>query len=104
MTWAAIHKIKEEEKKLNEKMDEEMIKIQQKYDELKNPLINKIAKIASGQVFQKQLYTEHELTKNLSVNKNKPQAIPGYWKNTLQSVGFIQNDEDAAILDSCTHL
>ena len=29
-------------------MDEEMIKIQQKYDELKNPLINKIAKIASG--------------------------------------------------------
>ncbi len=53
MTWAAIHKIKEEQKKLNEKMDEEMIKIQQKYDELKNPLINKIAKIASGQVFEK---------------------------------------------------
>lgn len=59
LTWAAIHKLKEQEKELNQKMDEEMRKIQAKFDILRTPLIHKIAKIASGHPVEKEIYTHH---------------------------------------------
>jgi hypothetical protein len=30
----------------------------------------------------------------MNVNKSKPQAIPGFWKSALNTVGFIQCEED----------
>lgn len=76
--------------------------IQQKFEVLKSPLIHKIAKVASGHKFEKQLYNQHELTKSISANKHKPQAIPGFWKKSLESVGFVHGEEDGTILESCT--
>ncbi len=49
LTWAAIHKLKQDEKEINKQMDEEMRKVQAKFDLLKAPIFHKIAKIASGQ-------------------------------------------------------
>lgn len=48
LTWAAIHKLKEEQKMMNDLMDLEMKKVQSKYDLLRMPLIHKVAKAASG--------------------------------------------------------
>lgn len=53
MTWAAIYRLKEQEKELNDKMEDEMRKIQEKYDELKNPLIKKISKVVVGEPVEK---------------------------------------------------
>jgi len=53
LTWAAIHKLKEEEREINKKMDEEMRKIQEKFDLLKTPIFHKIAKVASGHPVEK---------------------------------------------------
>jgi hypothetical protein len=104
LTWAAIHKLKQEEKLINEKMDEELRKIQIKYDLLKMPIIHKVAKVASGEPVEKEIYTQHDLTKSICVNKNKPQAIPGYWKGVLTTVAFSLCEEDDEILDNCTRI
>ena len=70
-------------------MDKEMREIQAKYEDLKAPIIDKIARAASGQPVEKQLYTDHEYTRTLNVNKYKPQAIEGYWVSVLESMGLI---------------
>lgn len=66
-----------------------MRKIQDKYHELRIPIIERIAKVAEGQVLQKELYTSHQLTKAISINKNKPKGIPEFWKKTFDSVGLV---------------
>ena len=91
LSWAAIHNLKKKEKEIHEEMDKELREIQAKYDLLKKPIAEKIAKVASGHPVEKQLYTQHEYTKTLNVNKHKPSGIPGYWRGVLESMGFIDS-------------
>ena len=85
-------------------MDKEMRAIQAKYEDLKAPIVDKIAKVASGHPVEKQLYTEHQYTRTLNVNKYKPKAIEGYWVSVLESMGFIDCEEDRKILENCVSL
>ena len=68
-----------------------MKQIQAKYDKLRQPISHQIAKVASGHPVQKKLYSEHELTKSISANKHKPNAIPEYWANVFEKSGFVDN-------------
>ena len=53
LSWAAIHNLKKKEKELHELMDKEMRAIQAKYEDLKAPIVDKIAKVASGHPVEK---------------------------------------------------
>lgn len=101
LTWAAIFNLKKKERELHDQMDAEMRAIQAKYDDLKAPIVDKIARVASGQPVEKELYTDHEYTRTLNVNKYKPQGIDKYWVGVLESMGLIDCEQDKKILEHC---
>lgn len=79
LSWAAIHHFKKLEIELLMKMEEEMKEVQQRYDEMRDPIAHALAKAASGLPIEKGLYTNHPQTSHLDVAKVKPPAIPNFW-------------------------
>ena len=53
LAWAAIHHLKKQEKDINQEMEKELKQLQKKYELLRHPIAEKIAKVASGNAVEK---------------------------------------------------
>jgi hypothetical protein len=79
LTWLALYSLKLEEIELNEKMNEEINLLKDRYELLKQPLYAQIATAAVGKEVEAKLYKPEGFDSNVDLKTVKPTALPDYW-------------------------
>ena len=89
LTWNAIYSLKLKEMELSEQLNNEIAKIREKYELLKQPIYHKISAVALGQKVSPSLYAPPQLESNLDLSKVVPQKVEDFWGIVLDKEGLV---------------
>lgn len=94
LTWNAIYALKNKEMELNSKLNEEIEKIKEKYELLKQPIYHKISAAVLGEKLEAELYEPEGIAKTIDLKKVVPQKIEDFWGIILDKEGLLTEEID----------